>query len=166
MGLPAPRGSSRQASVCATRRTSLLRPRRNASIGASVADATALSASSYQIAFGAGGAVPGLANVDPAGYVRMWDAAVAGDWDAARKEQARLNRLFDIVFTPAGLGGDRRGRFVGGHGRQDPSLRRGDGRACHQSCAIAGDPDLDEPRHFLKQQDAVAVAAPAFGRHV
>lgn len=58
---------------------------------------------------GAGGAVPGLANVDPAGYVRMWDAAVAGDWDAARKEQARLNRLFDIVFTPAGLGGDAGG---------------------------------------------------------
>lgn len=58
---------------------------------------------------GAGGAVPGLGNVDPAGYVRMWDAAVAGDWVAASKEQARLNRLFDIVFAPTGLGGDAGG---------------------------------------------------------
>lgn len=58
---------------------------------------------------GADGVVPGLGNVDPAGYVRMWDAAQRGDWAAARQEQDRLNRLFDIVFQPQGLGGDAGG---------------------------------------------------------
>ncbi|MDQ4213103.1 dihydrodipicolinate synthase family protein [Microbacterium capsulatum] len=46
---------------------------------------------------GADGAVPGLANVDPAGYARLFAAAVAGDWEAARREQDRLARLFRIV---------------------------------------------------------------------
>ena len=51
---------------------------------------------------GAHGAVPGLGNVDPAGYARLYAAAQAGDWDAARREQDRLARLFDIVFVPDG----------------------------------------------------------------
>ncbi|HEX3347264.1 MAG TPA: dihydrodipicolinate synthase family protein, partial [Acetobacteraceae bacterium] len=46
---------------------------------------------------GAHGCVPGLGNVDPAGYVRLWDAARRGDWEAARREQERLCRLFDII---------------------------------------------------------------------
>ncbi len=46
---------------------------------------------------GAHGAVPGLANVDPAGYSRLFAAAASGDWAAARKEQDRLARLFGIV---------------------------------------------------------------------
>jgi 4-hydroxy-tetrahydrodipicolinate synthase len=46
---------------------------------------------------GAHGVVPGIANVDPHGYVRLWDAAQRGDWVAARKEQERLCRLFEIV---------------------------------------------------------------------
>jgi 4-hydroxy-tetrahydrodipicolinate synthase len=46
---------------------------------------------------GAHGVVPGLANVDPAGYVRLWDAAQRGDWATASREQARLARLFEIV---------------------------------------------------------------------
>ncbi|GAA4491797.1 dihydrodipicolinate synthase family protein [Microbacterium panaciterrae] len=46
---------------------------------------------------GAHGAVPGLANVDPAGYARLFAAAKAGDWMAARREQDRLARLFRIV---------------------------------------------------------------------
>ncbi|MBM7052066.1 MULTISPECIES: dihydrodipicolinate synthase family protein [unclassified Rothia (in: high G+C Gram-positive bacteria)] len=56
---------------------------------------------------GAHGIVPGLGNVDPAGYKRLYDAAVAGDWDAARKEQDRLADLFNIVFveTPTVSGG-------------------------------------------------------------
>jgi 4-hydroxy-tetrahydrodipicolinate synthase len=41
--------------------------------------------------------VPGLGNVDPAGYVRIFDAVAAGDRDAARQEQDRLFRLFEIV---------------------------------------------------------------------
>ncbi|MQY49562.1 dihydrodipicolinate synthase family protein [Rhizobiales bacterium RZME27] len=51
---------------------------------------------------GAHGVVPGIANVDPHGYVRLWDAAQRGDWLAARKEQERLCRLFEIVRVGAG----------------------------------------------------------------
>ncbi|MGV8911919.1 MAG: dihydrodipicolinate synthase family protein [Rhodoglobus sp.] len=58
---------------------------------------------------GADGVVPGLANVEAAGYVRLWNSAKAGDWDAARGEQERLNRLFEIVFQPVGLSGDATG---------------------------------------------------------
>jgi 4-hydroxy-tetrahydrodipicolinate synthase len=49
------------------------------------------------LAFGVDGVVPGLGNVDPAGYVRLFKAAVAGDAATARAEQDRLFRLFDIV---------------------------------------------------------------------
>ncbi|MBK7820884.1 MAG: dihydrodipicolinate synthase family protein [Tessaracoccus sp.] len=58
---------------------------------------------------GADGAVPGLANVDPAGYRRLWDAAQAGDWAAARTEQNRLTELFEIAFVPQGRSGDAGG---------------------------------------------------------
>lgn len=46
---------------------------------------------------GAHGVVPGLANVDPHGYVRLWNLCRAGDMEGARKEQERLCRLFEIV---------------------------------------------------------------------
>ena len=46
---------------------------------------------------GAHGVVPGLGNVDPHAYVRLYDAARRGDWTQARKEQDRLSRLFEIV---------------------------------------------------------------------
>lgn len=58
---------------------------------------------------GADGAVPGLANVDPAGYCRLWRAATDGDWVTARAEQDRLARLFDIAFVPRGRSGDAAG---------------------------------------------------------
>lgn len=46
---------------------------------------------------GAHGAVPGLANVDPGGYVRLLRACAAGDWETAGREQERLIALFRIV---------------------------------------------------------------------
>jgi 4-hydroxy-tetrahydrodipicolinate synthase len=46
---------------------------------------------------GASGVVPGLGNVDPAGYVRLWNAASSDDWETAFIEQERLLRLFRIV---------------------------------------------------------------------
>jgi 4-hydroxy-tetrahydrodipicolinate synthase len=49
------------------------------------------------IAFGADGCVPGLGNVDPDGYVRLFRAASSGDAAAARAEQERLFRLFGLV---------------------------------------------------------------------
>ncbi|MFI6938489.1 dihydrodipicolinate synthase family protein [Streptomyces sp. NPDC050418] len=46
---------------------------------------------------GADGVVPGLGNVDPAGYVRLYDAVRGGDLDTAVKEQERLVELFALV---------------------------------------------------------------------
>jgi len=49
---------------------------------------------------GAHGVVPGLGNVDPAGYRRLFDLAQEGQWEQAAAEQDRLARVFDIVYTP------------------------------------------------------------------
>jgi len=59
---------------------------------------------------GANGMIVGVANVDPHGFVRLYDAAVKGDWDTARSEQERLHvlRLITKIATP-GLGGSLRG---------------------------------------------------------
>ncbi|WP_328223033.1 dihydrodipicolinate synthase family protein [Streptomyces sp. NBC_00104] len=56
------------------------------------------------LALGADGAVPGLANVDPAGYVRLDRLFRAGDRDRARAEQERLCALFGMT----GVGGTTR----------------------------------------------------------
>lgn len=60
---------------------------------------------------GADGAVPGLGNVDPHGYVRLLRACAEGRWTDARAEQDRLTRLFRIVeaVSPATAGGSTRG---------------------------------------------------------
>jgi 4-hydroxy-tetrahydrodipicolinate synthase len=58
---------------------------------------------------GADGAVPGLANVDAAGYVRLWDAALVRDWEAVSLEQSRLAALFDIVRVASTSSPDARG---------------------------------------------------------
>ncbi|WP_214409005.1 dihydrodipicolinate synthase family protein [Sphaerisporangium fuscum] len=63
---------------------------------------------------GADGAVPGLGNVDPHGYVRLVRAAARGDWEAAREEQERLVRLFRLAFvggTRMGLNSSAMGAF-------------------------------------------------------
>ncbi|WP_416979233.1 dihydrodipicolinate synthase family protein [Streptomyces sp. T028] len=49
------------------------------------------------LALGADGAVPGLANVDPHGYVRLVRLYRSGDLEAARAEQERLCALFGMV---------------------------------------------------------------------
>ncbi|MDQ8702855.1 dihydrodipicolinate synthase family protein [Streptomyces sp. LHD-70] len=46
---------------------------------------------------GCDGVVPGIGNVDPAGYVRLYDAVRAGDLELAAKEQERLVELFGMV---------------------------------------------------------------------
>ncbi|MFE9681584.1 dihydrodipicolinate synthase family protein [Streptomyces sp. NPDC002701] len=53
------------------------------------------------LAMGADGAVPGLANVDPAGYVRLYRLCRAGEWEPARAEQERLCALFGMVRVGA-----------------------------------------------------------------
>ncbi|MHC3473310.1 dihydrodipicolinate synthase family protein [Streptomyces sp. 7R007] len=59
------------------------------------------------LALGAHGAVPGLANVDPHGYVRLDRLCRAGDWQRARAEQERLCALFGLVRAgdPGRMGG-------------------------------------------------------------
>lgn len=54
---------------------------------------------------GADGSVPGLGNVDPAGYVRQWDAYQAGDWETVRAEQDRLADLMTIATVVSGISG-------------------------------------------------------------
>ncbi|MEU6085542.1 dihydrodipicolinate synthase family protein [Streptomyces sp. NPDC047085] len=51
------------------------------------------------LALGADGAVPGLANVDPHGYVRLYRQCRAADWEGARAEQERLCALFGLVHA-------------------------------------------------------------------
>lgn len=46
---------------------------------------------------GAHGVVPGLSNVDPHGYVRLYQHCAAGRWDEAAAEQERLFELYDLV---------------------------------------------------------------------
>jgi 4-hydroxy-tetrahydrodipicolinate synthase len=63
---------------------------------------------------GADGVVPGLGNVDPHGYVRLFRSASEGDWEAARAEQERLLHLFDLVkvgLTRMGAGSSALGAF-------------------------------------------------------
>lgn len=59
------------------------------------------------LAMGADGAVPGLGNVDPEAYVRLYRACRRGDWMSARTEQERLVRLMRLVNAAPG---DRMGR--------------------------------------------------------
>ena len=60
---------------------------------------------------GADGSVPGLANVEPEGYVRQWKAAQAGDWAAVKAEQDRLNEISHIFDVTSGVTG-----YAGGVG--------------------------------------------------
>ena len=46
---------------------------------------------------GCAGAVPGLANVDPHGYVRVYQLAAQGRWAEAAAEQRRLLRLYRSI---------------------------------------------------------------------
>lgn len=58
------------------------------------------------VAMGAHGAVPGLGNVEPRGYVALFEAASAGDFDKARRIQDLLVELFGIILfgSPASSG--------------------------------------------------------------
>ncbi|MFF5105129.1 dihydrodipicolinate synthase family protein [Streptomyces sp. NPDC000134] len=82
----------------------LVDPRRTTS-GLSVLTGSELTVDAALLA-GADGVVPGLGNVDPRGYVRLYTAARAGDWTAARAEQDRLAALFALTEAgdPARMG--------------------------------------------------------------
>lgn len=94
---------------------------------------------------GADGIVPGLANVDPAGYVRLWQAAKTGDWSAAVAEQERLERLFRIVAVPTGRSGDAAG--VGAF------------KAAMALLGIVASPTMPTPLEGLSEEDTTTIAA-------
>jgi len=48
---------------------------------------------------GAHGVVPGIGNVDPTGYVKIFDLVAAGDYKAARAEQERLFEMFNLIYV-------------------------------------------------------------------
>lgn len=50
---------------------------------------------------GADGVVPGIGNIDPAGYVRIFDYVAAGKYTEARAEQERLFEMFGLVDVGA-----------------------------------------------------------------
>jgi 4-hydroxy-tetrahydrodipicolinate synthase len=41
--------------------------------------------------------VPGIGNIDPAGYVKIFDLVAAGDYKSAKAEQERLTEMFGLV---------------------------------------------------------------------
>lgn len=63
------------------------------------------------LSMGADGVVPGLGNVDPEGYARLYRYCREGDWALARAEQERLCGLFGMVRVgdPARMGGSSAG---------------------------------------------------------
>jgi 4-hydroxy-tetrahydrodipicolinate synthase len=62
---------------------------------------------------GASGAVPGLGNVDPRGFVELYESCRAGDWDKARAQQERLITLFGLTYC-AKPGKGRTAEALGG----------------------------------------------------
>jgi 4-hydroxy-tetrahydrodipicolinate synthase len=54
------------------------------------------------LSMGAHGVVPGIGNVDPEAYVRLWQAYARGDLGVARSEQERLCRL--VAISEVGMG--------------------------------------------------------------
>jgi 4-hydroxy-tetrahydrodipicolinate synthase len=67
---------------------------------------------------GADGVVPGIGNIDPAGYVRIFDSIASGDFAAAKAEQERLFEMFGLVDVGApgrmGRGSSAIGAFKAG----------------------------------------------------
>ncbi|POX38099.1 dihydrodipicolinate synthase family protein [Streptomyces sp. Ru73] len=69
---------------------------REEGIGFSVLTGSELAVDGALLA-GAHGVVPGLGNVDPEGYLRLYAHARAGRWDEAAAEQDRLAALFALT---------------------------------------------------------------------
>ncbi|GAA2335932.1 dihydrodipicolinate synthase family protein [Dactylosporangium salmoneum] len=93
---------------------------------------------------GADGVVPGLGNVDPHGYARLYRAARDGDWVAARREQERLVRLFDLVAV---------GRSRMGHG----SSALGAFKAALYLLGVIAHPTTAVPQIPLDESEIAAV---------
>lgn len=69
---------------------------------------------------GADGVVPGIGNVDPAGYRAIYDYVQQGDFASAKKEQERLFKMFWLINVGAA---DRMGRGSSALGAFKASLK-------------------------------------------
>lgn len=98
------------------------------------------------LAMGADGVVPGFGNVDPAGYVRLYQLCRDGAWDAARAEQERLLRGFDIVAV-----GDR--ARMG-----DSSAALGAFKAALRLLGVIGNPITAPPQIPLNDTEITRIA--------
>jgi 4-hydroxy-tetrahydrodipicolinate synthase len=87
--------------------------------------------------FGADGVVPGIGNIDPVGYVKIYDYVRAGNFAAAKAEQDRLFRMFALVDVGAS---DRMGRGSSAIGAFKASLQMlgviADGRTAPPAIAL------------------------------
>jgi 4-hydroxy-tetrahydrodipicolinate synthase len=105
------------------------------------------------LAMGADGAVPGLANVDPAGYVRLDALCRAGDRERARAEQERLCALFGMVGV--GRAGGRMGGSSSALGAFKAALRlRG-----VIACEATAEPQVPLSAHEVEQVGKYLAAA-------
>ncbi|MER8730261.1 dihydrodipicolinate synthase family protein [Mesorhizobium sp. M1227] len=98
------------------------------------------------LAMGAHGVVPGLANVDPHGYVRLWKLTQAGQHAEARLEQERLLKLFEIVWISLG-------RTSAG------SAGVGAFKAAMKSLGIIGSNTMARPQRSLNDEETAKIDA-------
>ncbi|WP_376702758.1 dihydrodipicolinate synthase family protein [Mesorhizobium sp. ISC25] len=98
------------------------------------------------LAMGAHGVVPGLANVDPHGYVRLWNLMQAGKYAEARLEQERLVKLFEIVWISLG-------RTSAG------SAGVGAFKAAMKSLGIIASNTMARPQRTLNEEETAKVEA-------
>ena len=98
------------------------------------------------LAMGAHGVVPGLGNVDPAGYVKIWNFMQAGNHAAAKAEQERLCALFEIVRVSL----DRTSAGSAGVGAFKTAMQR---------LGIISGNTLARPQRTLNAQEAERIEA-------
>lgn len=99
--------------------------------------------------FGADGVIPGIGNIDPAGYVKIYDLVKSGDYAAARIEQERLFDMFGLVDVGAA---NRMGRGSSAIGAFKASLKLlgiiEDGRTAPPAIAL-NESEIEAIKPFL-----------------
>jgi 4-hydroxy-tetrahydrodipicolinate synthase len=103
------------------------------------------------LAFGADGVIPGIGNIDPVGYVKLYDYVRNGDLAAAKKEQERLFTMFGLVDVGAS---NRMGRGSSAIGAFKASLELlgiiEDGRTAPPAIPL-NDSEIEAIKPFLSQ---------------
>ena len=103
------------------------------------------------LAFGADGVIPGIGNIDPVGYVKLYDYVRNGDLAAAKKEQERLFTMFGLVDVGAT---SRMGRGSSAIGAFKASLKLlgiiEDGRTAPPAIPL-NDSEIEAIKPFLSQ---------------